>query len=163
MAVSPGAGAGPPLASLPDRQSLVPHRAGSPEARTGALPDGMTALGIVLILALAVLYGLGIRAILQVPFRALGILVGGMAFHNLVLMILLRLGTPHVLVRIAQAWKEGILLLLLLLALRQGAVRWRGGWRPRLRFLDWLMLAFALLALVYSVLPGRLFPAPTTL
>ena len=120
-------------------------------------------LGILLVVVLAGLYALAIRAILRAPFRALGILVAGMALHNFLLMILLRLSTPHLLVRIAQAWKEGILLLLFLIALRQGVARWRGGWRPRLRFLDWLLLAFALLALVYAVLPGRLFPAPTSL
>jgi hypothetical protein len=122
----------------------------------------MTALGIVLVLALIALYGLGIRAILQVPFRALGILVGGMAFHNVVLMILLRLGTPHLLVRIVQAWKEGILLLLLGLALRLCLLAWRAGQRPRLAFLDWPVLAFAALVLLYAVIPGRVFGVHVT-
>jgi len=123
----------------------------------------VTIAGIMLVLVLAGVYAAAIRTILRAPFRALGILVAGMAVHNLLLMILLRLSTPHPLVRVVQAWKEGILLLLFLLALRAAAGRWRAGWRPRLQFLDWLMLAFTVVVLVYAALPGRVFPAPTTL
>ena len=123
----------------------------------------MTAVGILLVLALAVLYAAGIRTILQVPFRALGILVGGMAFHNIVLMILLRLGTPHLLVRVVQAWKEGILLLLLVLVARMGLTAWRAGRRPRLRFLDWLMVAFTLVVIGYALIPPSGFGVPVTL
>jgi hypothetical protein len=120
-------------------------------------------IGVLLVLALAVLYAVAIRAILQVPFRALGILVGGMAFHNIVVMILLRLGTPHVLVRVAQAWKEGILLLLLALIARIGWRAWRAGSRPRLVFLDWVMVAFTLVVIVYALIPPSLFGVPVTL
>jgi hypothetical protein len=123
----------------------------------------MTALGILLVLVLAVLYGVGIRAILQVPFRALGILVGGMAFHNAILMILLRLGTPHLLVRVVQAWKEGIMLLLLVLTARMGLTAWRAGRRPRLLFLDWLMVAFAALVVLYGLIPSNVFGVHVTL
>jgi hypothetical protein len=122
----------------------------------------VTVVGILLVLVLAGLYAVAIRVILQVPFRALGILVGGMAFHNLMLMILLRLGTPLALVRIVQFWKEGILLLLVLLAARAARDAWRGGSRPRLLFLDWLMLAFTLVVLVYAVVPARVFGVDVT-
>jgi hypothetical protein len=123
----------------------------------------MRVVGFFLVIVLAGVYAAAIRTILRAPFRGLAILVAGMAFHNFLLMVLLRLSTPHIVVRIAQAWKEGILALLFLLALREGSKRWRQGWRPRLTFLDWLMLAFSLLALLYALLPGRLFPAPTSL
>jgi len=123
----------------------------------------VTIAGVLLVVALAVLYAVGIRAILAVPFRALGILVGGMAFHNILLMILLRLGTPPVLVRVAQAWKEGILLLLLVLFARMALRAWRAGQRPRLLFLDWLMVAFTLVVVVYALIPASLFGVPVTL
>lgn len=123
----------------------------------------MTVVGILLVLLLAGLYAAGIRVILQVPFRALGILVGGMAFHNLVLMLLLRLGTPPPLVRIVQSWKEGIVLLLLVLVARAARDAWRSGSRPRLRFLDWLMVAFTVIVIVYAVIPARWFGVDVTL
>ena len=123
----------------------------------------MTAAGIALVLVLAGLYLVAIRAILQVPFRALAILVGGMAFHNLLIMILLRLGTPPVLVRVVQAWKEGILLLLLLLTAGAAWRAWRAGRRPRLLFLDWLMAGFAALVLIYALIPASLFGVPVSL
>ena len=122
----------------------------------------MTAVGILLVVALAGLYAAGILAILRVPFRALGILVGGMAFHNLVLMILLRLGTPQLLVRLVQAWKEGIVLLLLFLVARVAQEAWRAGRRPRLVFVDWLMVAFTLVVVIYAMLPSRVFGVPVT-
>ena len=123
----------------------------------------MTAAGIALVLVLAGLYLVGIRAILQVPFRALGILVGGMAFHNLLILILLRLGTPQLLIRIVQAWKEGILLLLLVLTARAALHAWRAGRRPRLLFLDWVMAAFAALVFIYALVPASLFGVSVTL
>ena len=122
----------------------------------------MTAVGILLVVALGGLYAAGIRAILQVPFRALGILVGGMAFHNIVLMILLRLGTPDFLVRVVQAWKEGIVLLLFLLVARVASDGWRAGRRPRLAFIDWLVVAFTLVVIVYFFLPSRVFGVTIT-
>ena len=123
----------------------------------------MIAIGLALVLVLAGLYVAGIRAILQVPFRALGILVAGMAFHNVVLMILLRLGTPTTIVRIVQAWKEGILLLLLGLTVRLALTAWRAGRRPRLVFLDWLMGAFTMVVVAYALLPPEIFGVHVTL
>src|ERR1700726_1459849 len=69
-------------------------------------------MGIVLALAILVVYAAALVAILRVPFRALGVLVTGMAVHNFMLMILLRLGTPGFAVRVVQSWKEGILIVL---------------------------------------------------
>ena len=123
----------------------------------------MIAAGVVIVVGLAVLYALGIRAIVQVPFRALGILVGGYAFHNIVLMILLRLSTPAPLIRVVQAWKEGILLLLLVLAMRAALIAWRAGRRPRLIFLDWIMVAFAVMVILYALIPPAVFGVHVTL
>jgi hypothetical protein len=40
------------------------------------------------------------------PFLGLGFLVAGMAFHNVVLMVLLRLGTSALLVRAVQCGRR---------------------------------------------------------
>jgi hypothetical protein len=113
----------------------------------------MRVLGVALALGLIAVYLVAIRLILRAPFRALGVLVAGMAFHNFILMVLLRLGTPGVLVRIIQAWKEGIVLLLLLLAGRLAYDRWQSRTRLRLIALDWLVAGFAALAFVYAIVP----------
>ena len=74
--------------------------------------------GIALVIVLLGVYALAVWTVWRAPFRGLGVLVAGAAIHNLMLMILLRLGSPGVLVRMVQAWKEGILLLLFVLVLR---------------------------------------------
>ena len=66
------------------------------------------ALGIVLVILLIALLAVALRIAIASPFRALGILVAGMAVHNFLLMVLLRLGTPDLLVRLLQAWKEAM-------------------------------------------------------
>lgn len=109
--------------------------------------------GLALTAILLLIYALALRVVWHKPFRALGILVAGMSIHNLVLMILLRLDTPGLAVRIVQSWKEGILLLLLGFVLARGVASWRGGQRPQLLLIDWVMLAFTALVLVYFVLP----------
>ena len=67
-------------------------------------------IGILVALALLALYGAAIIAVFRVPFRAFGVLVGGMAVHNILLMALLRLDTPGIVIRVLQSWKEGILI-----------------------------------------------------
>ena len=101
------------------------------------------ALGIVLVILLIALLAVALRIAIASPFRALGILVAGMAVHNFLLMVLLRLGTPDLLVRLLQAWKEAILLALLGVALWTGWRFWQAGNRPRLRPIDGLVAAFA--------------------
>ena len=86
-----------------------------------------------------------------------------MAVHNILLMFLLRLGTPGIVVRALQSWKEGILLLLLAMTVRVGLTARRAGWRPRLRRMDWLMLAFTIIVLVYFMLPAGLLGGQVTL
>src|SRR5438874_7717560 len=107
--------------------------------------------GTLLAFLLLVLYGAALVSIWRVPFRALGVLVAGMALHNFLLMALLSLATPEWLVRVVQSWKEGILLLLLALAVHhtwrvystgegKPAERWAQMWirmRQRLVAFDW--------------------------
>jgi hypothetical protein len=119
-------------------------------------------MGIVLAIAILVVYAAALVAILRVPFRALGVLVAGMAVHNFMLMILLRLGTPGFAVRVVQSWKEGILILLGALVaqrvwklaptmtLAQRAREILRGLTP----MDWVAVAFAGLLVIYLLMPG---------
>jgi hypothetical protein len=110
--------------------------------------------GIVLALGLLALIGWGLFTTWRAPFRALGLLVAGMAFHNFVLMVLLALHTPDPLIRVVQLWKEAILLLLAILAVTAGWRAWRSGQRPRLHALDGIAIAFTAVTLLYFVLPS---------
>jgi len=132
-------------------------------------------MGIVLAIAILVVYAAALVAILRVPFRALGVLVAGMAVHNFMLMILLRLGTPGFAVRVVQSWKEGILILLGVLVAQRV---WRAWQAPlpdpppqaaegetlqrareilrRLTPMDWVAVAFAVLLVIYLLMPARI-------
>ena len=121
------------------------------------------AAGIILAIILLGVYGFALSIIWRAPFRALGVLVAGMAVHNFLLMVLLRLGTPGIVIRVVQAWKEGILLLLLFLALRLGLQAYRRGRFPRLLPVDIVLAAFVLIAVVYFVLPGSLLGSTASL
>src|SRR5260221_380479 len=92
------------------------------------------------------------------PFVGLGVLVGGMAFHNFALMVLLALHTPAALIRVVQGWKELVLVLLSLLALRQ-LLRARASWQVRrLIATDWIAIAFAAVLVGYLLLPSSVLP-----
>jgi hypothetical protein len=121
-------------------------------------------MGIVLAIALLVLYGAALIAVWRAPFRGFGVLVAGMAVHNFILMILLRLGTPGFAVRLVQSWKEGILILLAALVAQRA---WRAA--PtltlpqrgreilrRLMPMDWVAGAFTVLLLIYLLMPAGL-------
>ena len=129
----------------------------------------MALAGTVLSLVLLAGYGWLLAMLYRAPFRALGVLVAGMAFHNLILMLLLNLETPALMIRLVQFWKEGILLLLVVVAVRLGWQALRSGERPQLSqlsqlsWLDWIMLAFAALSCLYLVLPSDVFPIESTL
>jgi hypothetical protein len=116
-------------------------------------------------LALLILAGFIAAALISVrhPFRALGILVGGMALHNFVIMVLLRLDTPNLLVRVVQAWKEGLILVLLAIVARLALLRWRSRSLPRLQLVDWLVGLFVLVAVLYAVAPHWLLHSPVSL
>ncbi|HEY4854721.1 MAG TPA: hypothetical protein VII22_28375, partial [Streptosporangiaceae bacterium] len=119
--------------------------------------------GIALVIVLLGIYALAVWTVWRAPFRGLGVLVAGAAIHNLVLMMLLRLGTPGVLVRMVQAWKEGILLLLFVLVLRVAWRTVRSGRRPSLLPIDLVMGAFAIIVVVYLLIPPAVFGAQLTL
>jgi hypothetical protein len=109
-------------------------------------------VGSILAISLWVGIGLVILRIRSRPFRALGVLVAGMAVHNLIIMVLVRSGTNAVLIRAVQAWKEVVLLLLVASLLAAGWRRLRRGARPRLLLIDWIVVAFTALLLGYFVL-----------
>ena len=113
-------------------------------------------MGIVLAITLLVLYAAALVTIRRLPVRAFGVLVGGMAVHNIVLMVLLRLGTPGLMVRLLQAWKEGILILLAALVAQRAWRAWRANRLPRLAPIDWAAAVFAALLVTYVVMPPGL-------
>ncbi|MDQ6884419.1 MAG: hypothetical protein M3077_09335 [Candidatus Dormibacteraeota bacterium] len=119
--------------------------------------------GILLALALLAVYAYALLLIWRVPFRAIGVLVAGMAFHNIMLMFMLGLNTPTLLVRVVQAWKEGILVLLLVMAVWRLVTAWREGKRPVLSPLDLVVAAFTALTLLYLVLPAHLLHSSANL
>jgi len=88
------------------------------------------------------------------PILGLGVLVGGMAFHNFLIMVLLHLGTNHALVRIVQSWKEGILALLIVIAALRLIRAYREGTLGRPIALDWVAGIFLLITVVYFILPS---------
>jgi hypothetical protein len=110
-------------------------------------------LGIALALLILAAFVAAVLVVVRRPFRALGILVAGMAFHNFVLMVLIALGTPSPLVRVVQAWKEGLIVVLAIMVARLAVARWRSGTLPRLQVVDWLVGVFAVLAVLYAVIP----------
>jgi hypothetical protein len=113
-------------------------------------------IGFALALMLLLLLGAGLWLSWRRPIVGFGLLVAGMAFHSIILMVLLRLDTPHSLVRVFQAWKEILLALLTVIA---ALGLWRDRRSGRLEKLtpsDWVALAFAALAVIYLLVPGSL-------
>src|SRR5207244_3602823 len=115
---------------------------------------------IAVVIVLLGIYAIAVWTVWRVPFRALGVLVAGAAVHNLVLMVLLRLGTPGVIVRAVQAWKEGILLLLFVLVLRLAWHAVRSRRLPKLLPIDLVLAGFAVIVAIYLLIPPAIFGAP---
>ena len=90
----------------------------------------------------------------RTPFLGLGALVAGMAFHNFLIMALVKLGTSHLLIRIVQSWKEGILALLVLIAALRLYRAYREGRNVRPSTLDYIALVFLAVMVLYLVLPS---------
>lgn len=109
-----------------------------------------TGLAVVaLLIAVGIVY-----AVWRRPFIGLGALVAGMAFHSFVLMVLLKLQTPAFLVRAVQAWKELVLIALLILAVVEVTRAYRKGVRWDWIAMDWIALAFAGVLAIYLALPS---------
>jgi hypothetical protein len=111
-------------------------------------------IGSAVALILLLLVAAGLWLSWRRPIVGLGLLVAGMAFHSFLLMVLLDLGTPHALVRVFQAWKEALLVVLTAVVLL-GVWRDRQAGRlERLTPTDWVAGAFAVVAVVYLLVPS---------
>lgn len=108
-----------------------------------------TLLSILLLAAVVALVYLAWRR----PFIGLAVLVAGMAFHNFVIMTLLGLGTPMVLVRIVQGWKEAVIAVLMVRAISRVQRMRREGRLPAVLPGDWIAIAFGILVSLYLVVP----------
>src|ERR1700724_511880 len=90
-------------------------------------------LGIALALIILAAFVAAVLLALRRPFRALGILVAGMAFHHFVLMVLI--------------------LVLFAMVARLAVARWRSKTLPSLQLVDWLVGILAVIAILYAVVP----------
>ena len=107
-----------------------------------------TVVGVAISFVLVLVAVAAIAVSWRAPFRGLGILVAGMALHNILLMVLVHLETPRLVIRGVQVWKEvlvAVLLLAVLAKLRAGCRR------PRLMTADWLAIGFSCLVVLYAV------------
>ena len=116
-----------------------------------------TALGTGLAILLLGLVVAGLWLIWRRPFIGIGVLVAGMAFHSFALMWLLHLGTPHLLVRAFQAWKETVLLVLTVVAVSRIWQSRHNARIGRLIVTDWIAIALALVAIAYFLVPASVF------
>ena len=118
----------------------------------------MTVVGVGLSMLVVAVYLWALEGIWRVPFRALGVLVAGMAVHNVLIMVLIRFRTPSLLIRGIEAWKEGVLLVLGALVLRLTLRAVRDRRIPRLVPFDGVAAAFVGLVLLYVMLPRSVMP-----
>lgn len=123
----------------------------------------MSLVGSAIAVALLGLVVLGLWWTWRHPFIGLGLLVAGMAFHSFVLMVLLRLGTPYILVRTFQGWKEVVIVLLTAIALTRVWRDQRSGRAGSLLFTDWVAIGFAVIITVYFLLPESILQSGTSL
>lgn len=118
-------------------------------------------MGVVLAVALLGLLAVAMWWTWRRPFIGLGLLVAGFAFHSFLLMILLRLGTPTVLVRAFQGWKEILIVVLVVIVLMRIYRELRGGMSGSLLLTDWIAIGLALITIVYFVLPESILHSGT--
>lgn len=97
------------------------------------------------------------------PFIGLGLLVAGLAVHNIAIMALLGLGTPVLLVRLVQGWKELFLLLLLVIAVRTILSHRRDATFGSLTPTDGIAIAFAAIVCVYFLIPSSVLGSDASL
>ena len=125
------------------------------------MPTSVLGTGLAL-----VILGVTVAAIYIVsrrPFIGLGVLVAGMAVHNFLLMLLLKLQTPGPVVRVAQGWKELVLAALVAVAIVHLLRSSRRGERWHWIAMDWIAIAFAGVLAVYLAVPSSLFGGDTNL
>lgn len=121
----------------------------------------MSLIGAALAVALLVLLVLGLWWAWRHPFVGLGLLVAGMAFHNFGLMVLLRLGTPYILVRAFQGWKELLIAVLTAITLVRIWHARRNGQVGTLLVTDWVAIGFAVITTIYFLLPESVLQSGT--
>lgn len=110
-------------------------------------------LGIAIALLILVAVAAGLLSTWRRPFVGLGLLVAGLALHNIVVMALLGLGTPHLLVRVVQGWKELFLLVLVVIAARFVMSHRGDSTLGPLTPTDGIAIAFAAIVCVYFLIP----------
>jgi hypothetical protein len=110
-------------------------------------------IGAGLAVLILCLVAAAIWLVVRRPFIGLGVLVAGMAFHNFMLMVLLALRTPPLLIRVVQGWKEIVLGVLIVLAVRKLVSARKQGWVRHLIPTDWIAIAFSGVLTVYLLLP----------
>lgn len=122
----------------------------------------MTIAGGLMVLATTLAVGMAAVLIWRRPALAVGVFAIGLAVHNAILMVLLEAGTPALVVRGLQVWKEflvALLLLRLVVDLSRDKIRWRLIARAAqatpgpLRVLDLSAVGFAGLLTLYLILP----------
>ena len=102
------------------------------------------------------------------PVWGLAVLMGGIAFHNLAVLLLVSVDTPALLVRVLQLWKEAVIAVLLVkvvVEIIQGArtgraAGWLDSWKASsmgVKVTDLSVAAFSTLLVVYLFLPQPLF------
>jgi hypothetical protein len=94
---------------------------------------------------------------LRRPVWALYVLVVGLALHNLVMSLLWRAGVRGAALTAISAWKDVLLLVALALVVAS-----RRGLPFKASPADWLALAFAILVVLYAVLPQSLLGGGAT-
>ena len=99
----------------------------------------------------ALLLGVAAAAVWRRPIVALYFFVVGLALHNAVMASLYAAGVRGSTLTAITAWKEILLVVALARVIRDAARDRRLPFRPGI--VDWLALAFALLACVYALIP----------
>ncbi len=120
-------------------------------------------VGIAIALALLAAVVAGLWWTWRRPFVGLGLLVAGLAAHNFVVMALLGLGTPVLLVRLVQGWKEMFLLLLVVIAVRTILSHRKDSTLGPLTPTDGIAVAFAAIVCVYFLIPPSVLGSDASL
>jgi hypothetical protein len=120
-------------------------------------------IGIALAVLILVAVAAGLWWTWRRPFVGLGLIVAGLALHNIVVMALLGLGTPNVLVRAVQGWKELFLLVLVVVATRTVISHRQGSTLGPLTPTDGIAIAFAAIVCIYFVIPPSVLGSDASL